>query len=173
MSFVPTAAHRPGAPGAGSPRRSAWIPWIFVGGMLLVVAVNAVMVRLAIGTFSGVTVERPYERGIAYNAVLAAQERQDRLGWTAKAELRTVDGRREIVLLLADREGRALSPASLAAHLERPLEPGSRRDLSIDPTGDGRYAAPIDGLQPGQWDVTIDARGPDGRLHVRQRLIAP
>ena len=37
------------------PRRSAWIPWVFVGGMLLVVAVNGVLIVAAVGTFTGVT----------------------------------------------------------------------------------------------------------------------
>ena len=37
------------------PRRSAWIPWVFVGGMLLVVAVNGVLIVAAVDTFTGVT----------------------------------------------------------------------------------------------------------------------
>ena len=41
--------------GAGfDPKRSRWIPWIFVGGMLLVVAVNAVLVFASVSTFTGV-----------------------------------------------------------------------------------------------------------------------
>ena len=36
-------------------RRSAWIPWVFVGGMGVVVAVNAVFVWLSLSTFTGIT----------------------------------------------------------------------------------------------------------------------
>lgn len=153
------------------PRRGAWIPWIFVGGMLLVVAVNAVMIRLAIGTFTGVTVERPYERGIAYNTILAAQAEQDRLGWTAEVRLQTTGGGSILHLVLRDAEGRPLDAAPTLA-LERPLEPASRIAVTPDEAATGRYVARLERLRPGQWDVTVDARRADGRLHLRRRVIA-
>ena len=156
-----------------TPRRGAWIPWIFVGGMLLVVAVNGVMIRLAIGTFSGVTVERPYERGIAYNEIIAAQKRQDLLGWTAEATLRPVADGTEVRLRLAGRDGEPLGEVALAAHIERPLEPASRIELEFRREGRGVHVARPVGLRPGQWDLTIDARRPEGRLHLRNRMTVP
>ena len=36
-----------------SDRKSNWIPWIFVGGMGVVIAVNAVLITSAISTFTG------------------------------------------------------------------------------------------------------------------------
>jgi hypothetical protein len=39
------------------PVRGRWIPWVFVGGMLLVVAVNLVLVWFAL--FIGVAVASP------------------------------------------------------------------------------------------------------------------
>ncbi|WP_374443139.1 FixH family protein [Stella sp.] len=152
-------------------RRGSWIPWIFVGGMLLVVAVNAVMIRLAVGTFSGVTVERPYERGIAYNTILAAQARQDRLGWTAEVRLQTTGGGSILHLALRDADGQPLE-ASPTLRLERPLEPESRIETIPDGDGSGRWIARLERLRPGQWDVTVDARRADGRLHLRRRVMA-
>ena len=163
--MIPLAAPAPA-------RRSAWIPWIFVAGMLLVVAVNAVMIRLAIGTFSGVTVERPYERGLAYNTVLAAQAQQDRLGWTADVRLEAAADGTLVHLVLHDADGRPLEAAP-TGRLERPLEPASRLDPIFADLGAGRYVARVTALRPGQWDLTVDARRADGRLHVRRRLVAP
>ena len=69
------------------PRRSAWIPWVFVGGLLLVVAVNAVLIVTAVGSFTGLTTGHSYDRGRAYNHVLAEAARQDALGWTDSVTL--------------------------------------------------------------------------------------
>jgi nitrogen fixation protein FixH len=63
------------------PKRGRWIPWVFVGGMGLVVAVNALLVWFALSTFTGVTVPRAYERGRGYDQVLTEAARQDALGW--------------------------------------------------------------------------------------------
>ena len=38
------------------PKRSRWIPWVFVGGMLLVVVVNGVLIFSAISTFTFSTI---------------------------------------------------------------------------------------------------------------------
>jgi nitrogen fixation protein FixH len=68
-------------------RRSGWIPWVFVGAMLLVVAVNGVLVFAAVDTFTGVTVGKSYDKGRAYNHVLEEAARQDALGWQPQAAL--------------------------------------------------------------------------------------
>ena len=60
---------------------SRFIPWLFAAGMTFVVAVNGVLVYFALGTWSGLVVERPYERGVQYNRVLEAVARQEALGW--------------------------------------------------------------------------------------------
>ena len=45
------------------PRRSRWIPAVFIGLMLLVVVVNGTMAWLALSSFTGVTTPRAYDRG--------------------------------------------------------------------------------------------------------------
>ncbi|HOT83126.1 MAG TPA: FixH family protein, partial [Candidatus Defluviicoccus seviourii] len=54
-----------GAKASGRPP-GWWYPWIFVGGMLIVVAVNAVMAIVAVGTFSGLETTDHYRKGLAY-----------------------------------------------------------------------------------------------------------
>ena len=39
---------------------SRFIPWLFAAGMTFIVAVNGVLVYFALGTWSGLVVERPY-----------------------------------------------------------------------------------------------------------------
>ena len=61
------------------PTRGRWIPWVFVGGMGLVIGVNAILVWFALTTFTGVTTPRAYDRGRTYNDVLAEAPDRTRL----------------------------------------------------------------------------------------------
>lgn len=146
-------------------RRSGWIPWIFVGGMLIVVVVNAVMVWFALSTFPGLTTTQSYDRGRAYNQVIAEAARQDALGWSARVSLR--EGR--IAFAVTDGEGRAVE-GLLQAHLMRPLE-GTRVELG---SAIAREGFDLPDLRAGQWELRgtfTDARG--RHLDIRQRLMIP
>jgi nitrogen fixation protein FixH len=146
-------------------RRSGWIPWIFVGGMLIVVLVNGVMVWLALSTFPGLTTTQSYDRGRAYNQVLAEAARQDALGWSARVSLR--EGR--IAFAVTDGEGRAVEGV-LQAHLMRPLE-GTRVELGA---ATAREGFDLPELRAGQWDLRGTFTDGHGRhLDIRQRLMIP
>ena len=148
-----------------TPGRDRWIPWVFVGGMLLVVLVNAIMVYFALSTFPGLTTPNSYDRGRAYNQVLAEAARQDALGWTATVTLR---GER-ILLSVTDREGRAVEGV-LEAELRRPLE-GTTVALGAAAPREG-FALPP--LRAGQWEFRATLTDAEGRrLDIRQRLILP
>jgi len=161
---------------AADPRRSRWIPWTFAVGMGVVVAVNAGMIWAAVSSFTGTTVARPYERGLAYNGVIALQERQDRLGWRSDvAFLPATKGARggRIELRLADRDGQPLTDMRIVGRLERPLEPALAIDLVFRSPGGGRHVADIDLPRAGQWELVADGSRSDGRMRIRQRFVVP
>jgi nitrogen fixation protein FixH len=146
-------------------RRSSWIPWIFVGGMLVVVVVNGFMVWLALSTFPGLTTTQSYDRGRAYNQVLAEAARQDALGWNARVGLR--EGR--IAFDVTDREGRPVDGV-LHAELMRPLE-GARVALG---SASAREGFDLPELRAGQWELRGTFTDAQGRnLDIRQRLLIP
>ncbi|MFC7332144.1 FixH family protein [Rhodocista pekingensis] len=139
-----------------TPRKSAWIPWVFVGGMLIVVVVNTILIVVALKSWTGLVVPKPYERGIHYNDVLEAQSRQDALGWTVKATFEPaggpLDGR--IVLTVRGRDGAPLSALRIAEpRLVRPVELIPDVALAFDYVGDGRFVARTVLPRPGQWDL--------------------
>src|SRR3972149_5405956 len=120
-------ALRPTSPAADeAERRSArLIPWMFVAFFLAVAAVNAVMIGFAVGTFSGVTTEHPYEEGIAYNAAIAAARAQAALGWQMAADFSApAGGPARLAVTLRDHDGHALTGAALTAHFLRPAGGG-------------------------------------------------
>ncbi len=150
------------------PRRGRWIPWVFVGGMLVVVAVNAVLVVSALTTFSGVTVSRSYERGRNYHSVLEEAARQDALGWQARV---TATGG-ALQVAVRDREGRPVG-GRLDGVLLRPLE-GAAQPLDFAAVAPGRWIAALEAPRPGQWDARLTLTGPGGEhLDIRQRLLLP
>ncbi len=148
--------------------RDRWIPWVFVGGMLLVVAVNLVLVFFAVTTFTGVTVGHAYDRGRTYNDVLDAASRQEALGWRGDVQLRGAS----LVVTVKDRTGSTVS-GRLEGRLLRPLE-GTTLLLDFAATATGTFRADTGARAPGQWDAVLRFVGPDGQtLDIRQRMILP
>lgn len=154
-------------PKSYDPNRGRWIPWIFVGGMLVVILVNGVLIFSAISTFTGVSVGQAYDRGRSYNQVLAEGARQDALGWTLRA---TLEGER-LTVTARDRAGNPITGV-LGAHLLRLL--GGQRIAFPDATGAGRYQFDLPELRAGQWEFRGLLISADGERHdLRQRFTRP
>ncbi|WP_419896025.1 FixH family protein [Roseomonas sp. USHLN139] len=152
-----------------SDRRSSWIPWVFVGGMLLVIAVNGVLIVSALSTFTGVTEGQAYDRGLAYNDVLAENARQAALGWQGEVRL-AEDG--SLAVSVTDRDGRPV-PGTLRGVLLRPLE-ATALPLAFTPQGEGRFRAALPVPKPGQWEARLVLTGPEGQeFDLRRRLVLP
>lgn len=156
--------------------RDRWIPLTFVGAFAVVFAVNMAMVYFALSTWTGVTVERPYERGIAYNRVLDVAARQDALGWRVDHAFTsrgagTLAG--TLALEIRDRDSRPLDGLVLTAELLRPLERLAPIELAFGEREAGRHVAALAAPLPGQWDVRIVlTRGAD-RLETTRRIFVP
>lgn len=134
-----------------------------VAAFLVVIAVNVAFVVLALGTWSGLSVEQPYERGIKYNQTIEIDHAALALGWSADA---VYDGR-VISLDLRDKAGAPIDGAAVLARIERPAVEGHDIEVPLAAIGAGRYAAPASVPMAGQWYlvVTVD-RGAD---HWRSR----
>jgi nitrogen fixation protein FixH len=158
-------------------RGSRWIPWAFVGFFAAVAAVQAVMIWLAVESFSGLATDSPYERGLDYNQTLAAKAAEAALGW--QAETRFVEGEGVAVragrleLVLRDRDGEPIAGATVAARLRRPVGPETTVELALGADGPGLYAAAAVLPLAGQWDVDLDVAAPAGEAHFTQRIFVP
>lgn len=138
----------------------------FIGAFLVVIAVNATFVTLALKSWSGLSVEKPYDRGIKYNQVLDIDRAEMLLGWKAAA---AYDGR-AVTVSLADRNGNPVDGAIVDVVLARPTSEGHDQSVSLAPIGGGRYAAEARVALPGQWDLKVAAvRGAD-HFHWRARV---
>ena len=103
--------------------RGRYIPWLFVAGFAIVFAVNATMIGLAVGSFSGLYTPKPRDRGLHYNEIIAAQQARDALGW--RVEPTWQPGTDNIEIAVFDRAGQPLAGAQVAVALVRPAEKGA------------------------------------------------
>lgn len=150
------------------------IPWLFVLGFLVVIVVNALMVYVALGSFSGLVTERPYDRGRAYNTELEARAKQDALGWTLRfATGPAGDGTQHLQLEATDRAGLALSGADVEVAFVRPVERGHDRGAVLAERGAGRYAGSVALDLPGLWDARIVVQRGVDRFEALKRVTVP
>lgn len=125
-----------------------------VGFFGVVFAVNGVLLRQALSTHSGVVAVEPYRKGLDYNRRIAADERQELLGWRADVVLEA-DGR--LVLDIAGPDGRPITDLVVSATVGRPST--SRHDvhMRLREQRPGRWVAEAGTLASGSWLVTLEA----------------
>ena len=154
-----------------TPTPGGWIPWLFVGLFMVVLAVNGTMITIAVSTFNGLETTSAYEKGLAYNQRLAAAAEQERLGWQGSIETQAQDdGRVTLTFKLADRKGEPIVAADVRARLDRPLQAGHDQSVVFDEAGGGRYIATVDLPLEGQWDVELMAAVRGQRYQLTERL---
>lgn len=153
------------------PRRSRWIPWVFAGGFLLVVAVNATLIAFAVSSFTGLTTTEPYTKGLRFNEQIREAETYERLGWRVAARFRPIAARHgTIEVKLADRDGAPLAGAVVSAEFSRPVEKDRDFTLTLRARGGGRYVAEADFPLAGIWDVKYRIEHGVESLKARDRL---
>lgn len=138
---------------SGSSARGRYIPWIFVAGFAVVIAVNATMIWFAVGSFSGLYANRARETGLRYNAVIAEQKARDALHWQVATSWRADASR--IELRVQGPDGRPLEGARATVELVRPAEKRPPIPVALGVIGSGEFAGYIDLPERGNWDLDI------------------
>ena len=154
--------------------RRNWIPWAFIGGFGVVLIVNAVLVTLALTTFSGIDTRHAYKTGLAYNAVLEADAAQATRGWeVAMVYVPEGDALGRLELSIRDGVGRGIEGLEVVAQLRRPTHTADDQDVVLRSTGGGVYEASLRLPSAGQWDVDFIASGIEAPYRARERLWVP
>ena len=148
--------------------RSRHIPWLFVGGFAVVIAVNATMICFAVGSFSGLYTPKPRDRGLHYNTIVAEQGVRDALGWRVDTVWRAEIGRLELTVFEAS--GRPLAGARMSAELVRPVEKRPPLGVALGDLGEGRFAGHVDLPARGNWDLDIVVERDSNRYAVTRRM---
>ncbi|MEP4887796.1 MAG: FixH family protein [Alphaproteobacteria bacterium] len=127
----------------------------------VVFLVNGIFFWFARDSWTGLSTEDAYRKGIAFNDELARGDAQRRLGWTAEAAYASGGpgaGRLTFALLTAD--GRPVRDRAVPATFRRPFAEGIDFSTALNGDENGRYVADITPPAPGQWDVRIEVSRP-------------
>ncbi|MEM6711152.1 MAG: FixH family protein [Pseudomonadota bacterium] len=153
-----------------------WIPWLFVLGFLILFAVTGTFVKLALGTFPGLITTNAYERGLAYDEVIAAEQAQAARGWQMSLDLPRYSGEGQTVsVTLHDKNGEALSNGHVTLMAERMTRYAQQIHADLTYKGDGVYEGPIEFPISGRWFASVLA-DVDGERHFETQeiyLLAP
>lgn len=148
--------------------RGRYIPWLFVAGFALVVAVNATMIWLAVGSFSGLYTPKPRERGLHYNDIVAEQRTRDALGWRVETQWQSEAHRLEIAVF--DATGQPLAGARVFASLVRPVEKRPPLAVAVHAVDVGRHAGSVDLPARGNWDIDVVVERDGERYALTRRM---
>lgn len=152
----------------------SWIPWLYVLMFVPVIAVNVLLVRLALSSNTGLVTDRAFDTGQSYNAVIAAGARQAELGWQSKVDVMG-EGPHRVALTVAmtDAKGAALSGLTVSGRIVSPVDPQPDVAVTLVETGGGQYRETISLPRAGQWELQLIASGSAGQFAIVQRLTAP
>ena len=142
----------------------------------VVIAVNLVMIKLAVDTLPGTEVDSAYRASLAYGAEIKAAQAQQQRQWSVNAHIeRQADGHASVRVEARDRNGAPLTGLAFTGRLERPADKRADKEIALAEVEGGIYRGTLSGVTPGQWDLVLesDARGEKGeRLFLaRNRVI--
>ena len=155
-----------------------WYPWIFVGGMGVVIVVNLVLVVFAVSSFSGIATVDHYRKGLAYDTAIEAHRRQAERGWSMDLAVGgAAEGGpalvTELAVIFVDKSDQPLEDLTVRAALVRPTQPGHDAEIDLHHRGAGRYATTVTLPLAGQWDVRVHAQRGDAEFRENRRIFLP
>ena len=146
--------------------------WL-LGFFGFVMAVNAIFVYLALDSFSGLSTEQAYRKGLDYNQALEAVRAQRALGWQVEVESALPGFGQPLALTVSvqGRDGAPLTGMTLRGQLRRPVEEQSDQALVFAELGEGRYRAQTPLPYLGNWDLRLTVARADGaQIEIERRL---
>lgn len=143
-------------------KRDQWIPWYFVLFFAFIVLVDGIMVWLAIQTHTGVVTDHAYEKGLAYNLLLEAEQKQELLGWQSDIQYEAGI----LTVMLSDKHHRIIIPDVIKAQFTRPSQSKLDFDMRLNP-----QATPVSFPAKGLWEVRIFATFNHQQYQHSKRLV--
>jgi len=133
--------------------------YMLLGFFGVMCAVNAVFVYFALTSFSGLSVEDSYLRGLRYNDEIAASKDQSSREWSSDLYFEGLGDKKAIVSVrLTDRSGKPLTGLVAQLNIRRPTQEGQDRQLTMMPTQE-EFQSELEFPFSGQWDLIILVTG--------------
>lgn len=134
---------------------------IIVAFFSVVIAVNLVMARFAIGTFGGTVVDNSYVASQKFNGWLEQARTQDALGWQSSV---TLDPARYVLVAVDSGVDALEHPAmEVRAIANHPVGRTDSISLSFRAIAPGTFRS-IEALPPGRWKLHLSIMQGDNAL---------
>jgi nitrogen fixation protein FixH len=142
----------------------------FVGFFAVIAGVNAVMIRAAVSTFSGVETGNSYQAGLAFAREIAAAEAQDALRWQVRVNIAAKAGKTVVEVVAANRDGEPLTSLTATALLAHPSDRRADHAVPLVEAAPGRFMGHTDGLV-GQWTLVTELTRQGRRVFRSQNRV--
>jgi len=153
MTAISSGPDRASAQAAIDRRRGRFVPWIIAGFYLSFMTTLIGFVVIAYRNPPSEVTADAYEKGLAYNQILAKASVEDALGWHS-----TVVYERDVVRFeVHDSRRRPVTGATVKAWFVHPADASSDRSVDLRPVGDGIYEASLRLPRPGLWTIHVTA----------------
>ncbi|MBI1275017.1 hypothetical protein GC177_03490 [bacterium] len=161
------------SPSSTAPLRDRIIPWYFVLFFLALVLIDGTMVTLAVTSQTGTVTDHPYEKGLAYNKVVAAADAQARLGWKSTIQWKAQAGSQGTVTIrLTDRNDSPIDKARTHLAIMRPSQDGMDFSVELKEISAGTYSSAITFPAKGLWELRAYAdRGNETYQHAIRLVV--
>ena len=127
----------------------------------VIFVVNGIFVYKATTTWTGVSTENAYEKGVRYNDTLVAAEAQNRLGWQSRINFVKADNR--LVINFTTRNNVPISGLKIEGKAVRPTHQGYDLNLTFSESPNGSYYAIAKLPLKGHWRIEVLATSQNGK----------
>lgn len=147
--------------------RGRYIPWLIFLFFVFLTIVLGGFVMLSIDRYPGMTTENAYEKGLAYNTVIAKDRAQKDLGWAGNIFKRND----KIVLEVRERDGALLSGAEVHIWFYRPSDQNLDRRFLMEEKNAGVYETYVGDFQKGLWDIRARVSKGEKSMQLSERIV--
>ncbi len=175
VSTMPASGRQPQLASKGQRSSSPWRnPWFigWIGLIVVVLGVNAIMIVLAFVTNPGLVIDDYYERGRAVERSLTTR-RAEAPGWTMSLDTPAdiTKNRATVVrFYVVDSAGQPVRPDQVTYYAYRPSDPTADFSLPMVEEAPGRYAAEVSFSMSGLWDTLVAAQTDGQEVVYDQRI---
>ena len=151
-----------------------WIPWMFFAFFGLLVLVLVPMGIIAVRTNSGIVTADAYEKGLAYNSAIQAQQQQESLKWRGDVTTEILaSGHTKADFSLTDASGAPLAGAAVKVWFVRPAQDGIDQQAEMREQSSGHYVAELTLPARGLWEARVSATKDGHNFQIIKRVILP
>jgi nitrogen fixation protein FixH len=140
--------------------------------LICVIALAATIGAIIVGrqSFEGLVVEKPYEKGLAWDET---RQKQTNLGWTVSVQGAPFkSGKNELIVKVIDKSRSLLTDAGVSVTVSRSSTRAYDKTYRTTQLSDGRYHASINLLFYGNWDLIIDVSRDNDHSIFKEAIFA-